>query len=590
MIQKQTKESLICHLNLPIFEVKDAVKHKMSIFKMIGEEADKLGRECYVIGGFVRDIFLGRPSKDIDCVTVGSGIELAEALAKRLGKKYTHLAVYRNFGTAQVKHTEKNFETGEITEMEIEFVGARRESYSHDSRKPIVEDGTLVDDQNRRDLTINDLAICLNKDRFGELIDPFHGVEDLEAGLIRTPLDPDITFSDDPLRMLRAIRFACRFGFKIVPETFEAIARNRERIKIISAERIIDELNKIMQCTQPSTGWILLQKCGLLQIIFPELQALCGIESREGRGHKDNFVHTITVLDNVCRAQEAAAIAAANDKSQISSVAEQAFDKKLYLRWAAIFHDLGKAKVKLYDEKLGWTFHGHEAKGSHMVKRIFTSLKLPLDAKMKYVEKLVMLHMRPIVLSEDIVTDSAVRRLLFEAGDDIEDLIDEISDVDTMETEVTLKFTKDDGEWYVEDIEDVIEDAYGFMEYGLYITAAETWDTSAAFNDDYSGEYATSGFIYIGTDEVDFDNCVAYASTDTYYISIGLVYDSSEDIDFSGYYAEVLFEGEVVACTYDDVWVDVYPDENGLIEAGTYDFMFYDANGLYIDTATVIVE
>ena len=418
MIQKQTQESLICHLELPLFEVKDVVKHKISIFRLIGEEADKLGRECYVIGGFVRDIFLGRPSKDIDCVTVGSGIELAEALAQRLGKRYTHLAVYRNFGTAQVKHTERNPHTGEVTEMEIEFVGARRESYSHDSRKPIVEDGTLVDDQNRRDLTINDLAICLNHDRFGELVDPFHGVDDLEAGLIRTPLDPDITFSDDPLRMLRAIRFACRFGFKIVPDTFEAIARNRERIKIISGERIIDELNKIMLCDQPSIGWALLQKCGLLQIIFPELQALCGIENREGRGHKDNFVHTLTVLDNVCRAQANSSLLTPK-----SSLGDSAFDKKLYLRWAAIFHDLGKAKVKLYDEKLGWTFHNHDYVGMRMVLPIFRRLKLPLGAEEKYVEKLVGMHMRPIHLADEGITDSAIRRVMFEAGDDTDDLM-----------------------------------------------------------------------------------------------------------------------------------------------------------------------
>ncbi len=438
MIQKQTQESLICHLELPIFEVKDVVKHKKSIFRIIGEEADKLGRECYVIGGFVRDIFLGRPSKDIDCVTVGSGIELAEALTERLGRRYTHLAVYRNFGTAQVKHTERNNHTGEVTEMEIEFVGARRESYSHDSRKPVVEDGTLEDDQNRRDLTINDLAICLNHDRFGELIDPFHGVDDLQAGLVRTPLDPDITFSDDPLRMLRAIRFACRFDFKIVPETFEAIARNRDRIKIISGERIIDELNKIMLCDHPSTGWTLLQRCGLLQIIFPELQALSGIENREGRGHKDNFVHTLTVLDNVCRAQSNANVQSKNEESAISeeadennfscqdaqsSSAEQTFDKRLYLRWAAIFHDLGKAKVKLYDEKLGWTFHNHDYVGMRMVLPIFRRLKLPLGAEEKYVEKLVGMHMRPIHLADEGITDSAIRRVMFEAGDDTDDLM-----------------------------------------------------------------------------------------------------------------------------------------------------------------------
>ena len=405
MIQKYTQEELICHLNLPIFNI-------------IGEEADKLNRECYVVGGYVRDIFLNRPSKDIDCVTVGSGIELAQRVAKRLGKG-THLAVYRNFGTAQVKHRG----------IEVEFVGARKESYSHDSRKPIVEDGTIEDDQNRRDLTINDMAICLNKARFGELVDPFNGMADLEAGLIRTPLNPDITFSDDPLRMMRAIRFACRFGFKIVPETFEAIARNRDRIKIISGERIIDELNKIMLCQQPSTGWLLLQRCGLLQIIFPELQALSGIENREGRGHKDNFMHTITVLDNVCRAQEAKTASANNtetgkekEKSE-TKPAEKDFDKRLYLRWAAIMHDLGKAKAKAWDEKIGWTFHNHDYIGMRMVLPICRRLKLPLGAEEKYIEKLVGMHMRPINLADEGITDSAIRRVLFEAGDDVEDLM-----------------------------------------------------------------------------------------------------------------------------------------------------------------------
>jgi len=390
MIEKLSQEQLKCKLNLPIF-------------KIIGEEADNLGRECYVVGGYVRDIFLQSPSKDIDCVTVGSGIELAEQVAKRLRKegKHVNLSVFRNFGTAQVK----------CNGVEVEFVGARKESYSHDSRKPIVEDGTLEDDQNRRDLTINDMAICLNNGRFGELIDPYHGMDDLEAGLIRTPLDPDITFSDDPLRMLRAIRFACRFDFKIVASTFEAIARNRERIKIISAERIIDELNKIMLCKQPSKGWILLQRCGLLQIIFPELQALSGIESREGRGHKDNFLHTVTVLDNVCRAQE--------QKAE----SEEQFNRRLFLRWAAIMHDLGKARAKAWDEKIGWTFHSHDYYGQRMVRGIFQRLKLPLGAEMKYVEKLVGMHMRPINLADEGITDSAIRRVLFEAGDDTDDLM-----------------------------------------------------------------------------------------------------------------------------------------------------------------------
>lgn len=416
MIIEQTRETLIAHLDQKVFEVRDANHKHKSIFRVIGEEADSLGRECYVIGGFVRDIFLGRPSKDIDCVTVGSGIELAEKLYERLGKRYTHLSVYRNFGTAQVKHSEKNFETGAITEYEVEFVGARKESYSHDSRKPVVEDGTLEDDQNRRDLTINDLAICLNAERYGELVDPFGGVEDLRKGLCRTPLDPDITFSDDPLRMLRAIRFACRFGFKIVPDTFEAIARNRDRIKIISAERIIDELNKIQLCEKPSAGWILLQRCGLLQIIFPELQALAGIENREGRGHKDNFLHTVTVLDNLCRAQQA-------DADYSERIKDAGFDKRLFLRWAAVFHDLGKAKAKFFDEKIGWTFHNHDYIGSRMVLPIMRRLKLPLGAEQKYVEKLVGLHMRPIHLADEGITDSAIRRVMFEAGEDTDDLM-----------------------------------------------------------------------------------------------------------------------------------------------------------------------
>ena len=367
------------------------------LLRRIGKAADALGLECYVVGGYVRDIILERPSKDIDCLVVGEGggIRLAQALAKELGRG-AHVSIFRNFGTAQLKWHEQ----------EIEFVGARRESYQRDSRKPIVEDGTLQDDQNRRDLTINDLAICLNAEHYGELIDPFNGLDDLKEGLCRTPLDPDITFSDDPLRMLRAIRFACRFDFKIVPETFEAIARNRERIKIISGERIIDELNKIQMCEKPSKGWYLLQKCGLLQIIFPELSALAGIESREGRGHKDNFLHTITVLDNVCRMER-----------------EQDRKPNLWLHWAAIFHDLGKSKAKLYDEKLGWTFHNHDFIGQRMVLPIMRRLKLPLGAEMKYVQKLVGLHMRPIHLADEGITDSAIRRVMFEAGEDTDDLM-----------------------------------------------------------------------------------------------------------------------------------------------------------------------
>ncbi len=359
------------------------------IFGIISEEADRLNLECYVIGGYVRDIFLKRDSKDIDVVTVGSGIDLASAVAARLGKK-AFLSVFKNFGTAQVKHKD----------VEVEFVGARRESYNRDSRKPIVEDGTLNDDQNRRDFTINALAICLNKDRFGELVDPFDGLADMKKGIIKTPLDPDITFSDDPLRMMRAIRFATQLGFTIEEETFKAIERNRERINIISGERVIDEINKMMNSKRPSTGFILLEKSKLLEIIFPELQALKGIESKEGRGHKDNFFHTMAVLDNVAEASD-----------------------NLWLRWSAVMHDIGKPATKRYDKKIGWTFHNHNFIGEKMVPGIFRRLKLPLDTKMKYVQKLVGLHMRPIVLAEEEVTDSAIRRLLFDAGDDIEELM-----------------------------------------------------------------------------------------------------------------------------------------------------------------------
>lgn len=373
-----SKKEIDCKLDVPIL-------------RLIGEEADRLNRECYVIGGWVRDLFLERPSKDIDVVTIGSGIELAQAVARRLGRHGTHLAVYRNFGTAQVKHGD----------LEVEFVGARKESYSHDSRKPVVEDGTLEDDQRRRDLTINDLALCLNRERWGELLDPFGGIDDLRSGLVRTPLDPDITFSDDPLRMLRAIRFATRFDFQIVPETFEAIARNKDRIKIISGERIIDELNKIQMAPRPSVGWAYLQRCGLLQIIFPELQALAGVEVKDGRGHKDNFWHTITVLDHVAATG----------------------NQNLWLRWAAIMHDLGKAKAKAWDEKTGWTFYNHDYIGSRMVLPIFRRLKLPLGPEEKFVEKLVLLHMRPICLADEGITDSAIRRLLFDAGDDIDELM-----------------------------------------------------------------------------------------------------------------------------------------------------------------------
>ena len=363
------------------------------IFKLIGEVADEMQRPCFVIGGFVRDIILCRPSKDIDVVTLGSGIELAEALCRRLGRR-AHLAVFRNFGTAQVKYRNGN------EQWEVEFVGARRESYSHDSRKPIVEDGTLQDDQNRRDFTINALALCLNSDRYGELVDPFDGIGDIKREIIRTPLDPDITFSDDPLRMMRAIRFATQLNFRIYPDTFDAIKRNKERIKIISRERIIDELGKIIRSDIPSRGFILLDESGLLPYICPELAALKGTESIEGHGHKDNFYHTLTVLDNV-------ALRSRNE----------------WLRWAALFHDIAKPRTKRYDPQLGWTFHNHNFVGAKMIPGIFRTMKLPLNDRMKYVQKLVELHMRPIVLAEEEVTDSAIRRLLFDAGDDIEELM-----------------------------------------------------------------------------------------------------------------------------------------------------------------------
>ena len=359
------------------------------ILRMVGEEADRLGLECYVIGGWVRDLFLHRPSDDIDIVVVGSGILLAETVAKRLGKG-ARLSVFKTYGTAQVKKSDQ----------ELEFVGARRESYQHDSRNPIVEDGTLQEDQDRRDFTINAMAICLNKARYGELLDPFDGVGDLERCLIRTPLDPDITFSDDPLRMMRAIRFATQLGFNLDGETFDAIERNKQRIEIITRERIDEELNKIMLSRRPSEGWILLDKTGLLPLIFPELAALKGIEVKDGRGHKDVFYHTLKVLDNVAESGGG-----------------------LWLRWAALLHDIGKPRSKAWDPQAGWTFRNHNYIGAKMVPKIFAKMKMPLNEKMEYVKKMVDLHMRPINLIEDTVTDSAVRRLLFEAGDDIDDLM-----------------------------------------------------------------------------------------------------------------------------------------------------------------------
>ena len=367
------------------------------IFHLIADEADKLGLECYVVGGYVRDLFLERPSNDIDVVVVGSGIQVASALKSRLGKR-AHLSVFRNFGTAQVKYRS----------LEVEFVGARKESYSHDSRKPHVEDGTLEDDQNRRDFTINALAVCLNKERFGQLVDPFDGVYDIEDGIIRTPLDPNITFSDDPLRMLRCIRFATQLNFFIEDETFEALQRNAERIKIISGERIADEINKIMLTKTPSKGFIDLYRCGLLQLIMPELVALDVVETRNGRAHKNNFYHTLEVLDNLCKAQ---------------SGSGKSGEMVLWLRWAALLHDIGKPRSKRWDNLIGWTFHNHNYVGAKMIPGIFRRMKLPMDNKMKYVQKLVDLHMRPIVIADDEVTDSAVRRLMNDAGDDIDDLM-----------------------------------------------------------------------------------------------------------------------------------------------------------------------
>ena len=370
------------------------------IFRQISAVADDLGVECYVVGGYVRDIFLERPSDDIDVVVVGSGISVAEELKRRLGRK-AHLSVFKNFGTAQVKLRNDH------STLEIEFVGARKESYSHDSRKPIVENGTLEDDQNRRDFTINAMAICLNSKRFGELVDPFNGIADLEDGIIATPLDPEVTFSDDPLRMMRCIRFATQLNFQIEEETFLALERMANRIKIVSGERIEVELNKIMMAPHPSIGFEYLQRSGLLQIILPEVAALDIVEKRDGRAHKNNFYHTLEVLENVCRTPEPS-----HPRTSV-----------LYLRWAALLHDIGKTKSKRWEPGVGWTFHSHNTIGAKMVPPLFRRLKLPMGNEMRYVQKLVDLHMRPQVIADSEVTDSAVRRLLNDAGDDIDDLM-----------------------------------------------------------------------------------------------------------------------------------------------------------------------
>lgn len=432
MLQIPTQAQFAAHLSSPHFQ-------------KLTETIDAMGLEAYIVGGYVRDFILKRPSKDVDVVVVGSGIEVAQAFCKSLGKG-AHCSVFRNFGTAQVKWRHWTTVDGKRVqqEEEIEFVGARKESYSHDSRKPIVEDGTLDDDQRRRDFTINALAICLNQSRLGELVDPFDGLVDLEEGIIATPLDPDITFSDDPLRMMRCVRFATQLNFQIEEETFEALSRNKERIKIISAERIIDELNKIMLAPHPSKGFIDLHRCGLLEIILPELVALDIVEERNGRKHKNNFYHTLEVLENLVERQRLA------EKNRLSRLSQQVTgnssqqnaetssereveeeeipaartkDEILFHRWAALLHDIGKPKSKRWDNKIGWTFHNHNYLGMRMVKPMFRRLKLPLDDRMKYVEKLVDLHMRPINIADEEVTDSAVRRLLFDAGNDIDDLM-----------------------------------------------------------------------------------------------------------------------------------------------------------------------
>lgn len=359
------------------------------IFKLIGNTADRLELRAYVVGGFVRDLLLQRENKDIDIVVVGNGVEFAQVVAKDFDNDCS-LSVFRNFGTAQIK----------FDDWIIEFIGARKESYRRDSRKPIVENGTLEDDQNRRDFTINSMYLSLNSDNYGELYDPFNGIQDLQNMLIRTCADPQITFDDDPLRMLRGIRFATRLNFRIEVDTFDAIQANASRIEIVSQERISDEINGMIMCTKPSRAFEMMSNTGLLDIIFPEMSLLHGVEIRNGKSHKDNFYHTLQVLDNICQ-----------------------FTDNLWLRWAAILHDIAKPATKRFDNEHGWTFHGHEDKGSRMVKVIFSRMRLPLDDKMRYVSKLVLLHLRPIVLSRETVTDSAVRRLIVDAGEHVTDLV-----------------------------------------------------------------------------------------------------------------------------------------------------------------------
>lgn len=388
------------------------------IFKIVSDTARESGVRAFVIGGYVRDCFLGRPSKDIDIVVEGSGIELAEKVGEIV---HSTVSVFKNFGTAMLRYHG----------VEIEFVGARRESYRRNSRKPIVEDGTLEDDQQRRDFTINAMAFSLQKEDYGELVDPFGGIRDLAAGIIRTPLDPDTTYSDDPLRMIRAIRFATKLStpqrsFTIVPESLESIRRNKDRVSILSVERIVEELNKILVCDKPSIGFSLLDKLGLLEYFLPQLTRLKGVETIDGKGHKENFSHTLAVVDNVARLEkEAIAEGRLNDYyfDDNEEVSKVRTEPDLWLRWAALLHDIGKPATKRYDPAIGWTFHGHEVVGARMIPKMFQELKLPLNEKMKYVRKLVNLHLRPIALVTEEVTDSAVRRLLFDAGNDIDDLM-----------------------------------------------------------------------------------------------------------------------------------------------------------------------